>query len=547
MDWVRQVEPGELRRGEPYRFEAPEQRLRRRLLLEQELPGTHPAGVQAQPVAPPPPDAVRLGLADALRIGAAHNPDYQNRKEAIFRAALGLEVESDAFRTSWAGVLSGQYRDNRGGETPRRDVGASFEPGVSRLLDIGATVTTRLAFDLTRLLTLDRDTAYGLLADASVSLPLLRGAGRRIVLEPLTQAERNVVYAMYDFERHKRSYAVRIGSEYLGVLERERQIENAEDNYRRLEISTVRAERMADAGRLPATQVDQTRQDLLRARERLIGARQDHQRQLDEFKRTLGLPTDARIDLDPTVLERLEQRMAASEAERDDEPEDNLTAWSDDPAWGDRGSGEAIRIALAHRLDLRRLEGRIEDARRGIDVARDALRGSVTVEGAATYGERREVGSAERGDARLRPGEGRYRARLQWEPPWRRTREQSRYRESLLDLERARRDHQDLEDLVKQQVRDHLRGLQRAHESRRIQARAVELAERRVASTELFQQAGRAQIRDVLEAQEALVSARNALLAATVRCLTTEWSLMRDMDVLHVSDEGMTDDVLFQE
>ncbi len=541
LDWIDRLGRDALERDAPaYRLESPaEQQLRQRLLLGQGLPTRTPA--PAPKGLPRLEDGpLQIGLEEALQIGAACSREYQTRKEAVFRSALGLDVETEEFRTSWAGALAGQYRDDRAADPSRSDVGASFDPGISRLLAVGASVSARLAMDLTRLLTLDRETAYGLLADATVTIPLLQGAGRRIVLEPLTQAERDVVYALYDFERYKRSFAVRIASDYLGVLERAQQIANAEDNYRRLVLSTARAERMAESGRLPATQVDQTRQDLLRARERLIGARQSLQAALDAFKQTLGLPVDAAIRLDPVELERLAGEV---EAVADDEAvssgEEQGVLQEVEPSWRGLDARAVVQIALTNRLDLRHLEGNLEDARRKVHVARDALRGAVTLEGGASYGERRETGSAERGDARIRPAEGRYRAVLKWDPPWRRARERNRYRESLLDLDRAQRDSEEMEDQIKQQVRGHLRGLHEAYENRRIQARAVQLAERRVASTELFLQAGRAEIRDVLEAQEALVSARNALLSASVRYRTTEWNLLRDLDVLKVTDEGL--------
>lgn len=527
-----------LGRDSPYRIEAPADDLRRRLLIDQQLPTVDkpktvlPSSQSGEPLA--------LTLAEALQIGARHNRDYQDRKDAIFRAALNLDVEADAFRTSWAGILSGQYRDDRSADPSRRGVVLSGEPAVSRLFAAGVSVTTRLAIDLARLLTLDRETAYGLLADASVTVPLLQGAGRRIVQEPMTLAERQVIYAMYDFERFKRTFAVRVASAYLGVLERQEQIANAADNYRRLELATTRAEQLAEAGRLPATQVDQTLQDLLRARERLIGARQAFQQQLDAFKQILGLPVDADLQLvsKAEVLIRLDLQTEATVSEALD---NRMPEWDMAPSWRGMPAREVVQQALTNRLDLRRLAGRVEDARRAVDVARDQLRGTLKLEAGAGYGERRDVGSADRDHARIRPGSGRYRAILQWDAPWRRVRERNRYRESLLDLARAERDYAEQEDVVKQQIRDQLRGLQQTRESWRIQQRAVTLAERRVSSTELFLQAGRAQIRDVLEAQEALVSARNALLAARMRYQTTEWGLLRDMDVLQVTDEGIWD------
>lgn len=534
--WIEPLAAEHLQRETAALTSQAEMTLRQRLLLEQQLPGKRIDIAVQPPLATP----FQLTLTDALRLGASNSRDYRNRKEAVFRAALNLDVEADAFRSSWAGTLTGDYREDHSGEDVSRGMVGSAQLTGSRLLAMGASVTTRLAVDLAKLLTLDRDAAYGILADASITIPLLKGAGRRIIQEPVTQAEQAVIYAMYDFERYKRSFAVTVAAEYLGVLERGQQILNAEDNYRRLELSTARAKELAAAGRLPAVQVDQTRQDLLRARERLLSVRQEYQKQLDGFKRTLGLPVDANVSLDKQELERLAQTMPnenASPLLSPQEPGDHA------PAWRGRSERELIQAALDNRLDLRKLAGRIADAERAVITAADALQSSLNLETGASYGERRDLGSAGQGNARIRPEQGRYRAVLSLEAPWRRVRQRNRYREALLDLERAQRDYEEQEDVIKQQIRDQLRGLYQAEQSRLIQAHAATLAERRVESTEVFLQAGRAQIRDTLEAQEALVSARNALLAATVRFRIAEWSLQRDLDQLNISDEGLWSDL----
>ena len=100
------------------------------------------------------------------------------------------------------------------------------------------------------------------------------------------------------------------------------------------------------------------------------------------------------------------------------------------------------------------------------------------------------------------------------------------------------RSAQELEDEIKQQIRQDLRQMLQTRETYVIQNQAVVLAERRVASTELFLQANRAEIRDVLEAEEALLSAQNALTAALVNYRVAELQLQRDMGVLIVDEKG---------
>jgi outer membrane protein TolC len=60
-----------------------------------------------------------------------------------------------------------------------------------------------------------------------------------------------------------------------------------------------------------------------------------------------------------------------------------------------------------------------------------------------------------------------------------------------------------------------------------------------VNSVELFLQAGRAEIRDLLDAQEALVSAQNALTAGLVDYRVAALALQRDMGLLETDEKGL--------
>ena len=116
--------------------------------------------------------------------------------------------------------------------------------------------------------------------------------------------------------------------------------------------------------------------------------------------------------------------------------------------------------------------------------------------------------------------------------PFERTAERNLYRTSLTGFEQSVRDVQDLEDRVKLDVREDLRVLYEAHERVRIQARSVRLAEQRVESTSRFLDVGRAESRDVLEAQSDLVDAKNELSSELVRARLAELSLQGDLDLL---------------
>jgi len=67
----------------------------------------------------------------------------------------------------------------------------------------------------------------------------------------------------------------------------------------------------------------------------------------------------------------------------------------------------------------------------------------------------------------------------------------------------------------------------------------VNVAEKRQKSTKMFLDAGRAEIRDLLDAQDALLSAQNQLTASIVSYRIAELSIQRDMGVLQVDETGL--------
>jgi outer membrane protein TolC len=639
----------------PFTIETPADTLRRRLMLGQDLPYSSPASVNVAdvkliahwpekqyPYVPPtdqppvPPwmgeAPLKLSLFDTLEIAARNNRDYQTNKENIFTAALSLDLQQDQFRNIFTSTIEGDYSADLSGDEPVQATAVGGGLGWSRMFKNGTQMTAQLALGLANLLTQDRASSFGILGDATISVPLLRGSAEYVVTEPLTQAERNVVYSIRTFERFKQALAVQVASGYLGVLQQQDAVDNAAENYRQLIGSRRRARRLADAGRLPEIQVDQALQDELRARDRWITAQQTYSGQLDNFKITLGLPTDARIELDRSELQRLRdeatarleqlattqpseattqpaqaaattqaaevaaatqpsEAAAAAEAaaaiteaesqqieplevpaaekeaiaalkktEQVEEEAVTVVEPTTQPAPTAIGAAapielvaatregggplemdptDAVILALEHRLDLRTAQGRVYDAQRDVVVAADALQAELTLFGEAKAGGQRGLGSAEQPDAQLRFEKGVYSTNATLDLPLHRTAERDAYRQSFINLDQAVRNVQLLEDSIKLQVRGDLRDLLQARESYKIQSQAVQLAERRVVSTQLFLEAGRAEIRDLLDAQEALVSAQNALTAALVNYRVSELQLQRDMDLLDVDEKGL--------
>ena len=210
-------------------------------------------------------------------------------------------------RNSFRNIFSTQAKSTLSTDTTGDETFSNLDTqgtvGVTRTLENGISLGTTLAIDLANLLTQGGASSLGLSADATVSIPLLRGAGRHIVTEPLTQAERNVIYQMWNFELYKQTFAVNIAREYFSVLRQMDTVVNAEENYRSAVASARWSRRRGDAGRIREIEVDQAVQRELSARNSWISAQEQLKSSLDSFKNTIGLPTDARIELDAADLE----------------------------------------------------------------------------------------------------------------------------------------------------------------------------------------------------------------------------------------------------
>jgi len=467
-----------------------------------------PAAVESGLLPPETEPPAVVSLSKALEIAVRNSRDYQQEKENVFLAALDLTRERDNFSPTFTGLLSGAWTR----EKPDESWSGDTQFGISKLLSTGGRVSLNLTTSFLRYVTgASRTQTTSALAFELVQ-PLWRGAGQRVAQENLTQAERDVVYALRSFARFHKTFAVSVVTRYCQVLQQRSLVRNEWNNYRRLVLGRQRSEMLAQAGRLPQFQVDQARQDEFSARNRFVRSLQTYNDRLDGLKRLLSLPTEANLDVDENELSRL---MSLGIIHPDISQE------------------AATQRALRHRLDLLNADDSVTDAQRKVEVAANGLGPDVDLTVAANVATQDDTKPL-----RFRFDEGAYSAGLDIGLPLERTAERNTYRKALITLDRSRREAQDLRDTIKLQVRDAWRTLQQAKISYGIQRRSLALAERRVDSTTMLLQAGRANTRDLLEAQRALLEAQNSLTAAVIDHTIARLDLWRDIGTLAVAPDG---------
>ncbi len=475
----------------PVRVEPPRDSLRERVLA-----GT--AGPKLE-----------LGLLDCLEVAAESQREFQARRERLYLAALDVTLER--WLLGWRPQADGDlFLDGAGEEA--ESVSGAFSPSLQRTLASGADVVLDAGLSLFRFVSTGDSGALSSSFGFSITQPLLRGAGREIVLEDLTQAERDLVYELRAFERFRRTLAFDVALLYFRLLQQLDSVAIERRNRDNLRVLSERNAALAEAGRLSEIQADQARQDVLRSESRLVQIQADYETRLDEFKLFLGLPIDCEIELDRGELERFRQEAEVA-LELDE--------------------SEAVAFALEHRLDNLTSRDRVEDARRRARVAADALRLGLDLDVAA------DASSQEGQPLEYDFSEATWSVGLLFDLPVGKLPERNAYRSALIALQAAQRSAEEFAETIETDVRDELRVIESTLEDYRIQRNAVELAERRVASAELSLQAGRATTRDILEAREALVAAQNASTAALIDYVLARLSLFRDLELLRVDEGGL--------
>ncbi len=459
------------------------------------------ADVKSEPVPPyartsdsTAPETVFLTLKDALITAAKNNRTYQTTKENVYLAALNLTYQRYLYRPRF--TIGGDVGWNKnGGESVYGDV----DFGLIYWLANGAQLTAGFTQSFFKYLTGDKSKSVSNVVSLNLLQPFFQGAGRDIALEDLVQAERDVVYQIRSFLRYQRSFSVDVAGEYFTVLLAKNTRENYWDNYVFLKNTRERIEMLAQAGRIATFQADQASQNEYSGYQSWVAAVNDYNQLLDNFKINLGLAPAVPLVLDEKGLESFFTRGV---------PPVKFNA------------SEYVQKALEARLDLMNTYDAIDDAVRQAKVAANNLRTQLNL----------NLGF---------DNTGAYAAGLTFNLPTDMIPERNAYRSALISLDRAKRQFDQAKDQVKLDVINSGRDLEETYQSYLIQKISLDLASKRVESTGLLLQAGRADTRDLLDSQSSYLSARNALSSAIVKYLNDTLDFLQSAEMLDLDDQGV--------
>jgi outer membrane protein TolC len=449
-----------LRRG-PFGVEAAERNATARLRLGPPGPGEQP---------------IRLGLFDSIRYAVQHGRNYETEMETLYLAALDVTLQRHLFEPRPFASGSLKYTGGQADVKYASALTATGNAGVRQQLPYGGEVVAQTL--VTFVDAIHGNVTNGETAQLALSgtIPLLRGAGM-VNLEPLIESERKLVYQVRAFEDFRRQFALGVASQYFNLIALQKSVLNRRVNYDNLLTLTQQTMALYGAGRINFLGVQRSLQAQLFAESDLVSAQEQYQGALDLFKLQLGMPVQQHLDVAAEELE-----VSPPDLENED----------------------AEALAVEYRLDLKTAEDQIDDARRGVAVAKNGLLPDLTLTASGQVGNRADT-LASRLDSRTTT----YSAGLSVDLPIDRVAERNAYRRSLIQLEQANRDYVGTRDQVVVEVRDAVRTIYSAETSLAIQRRNIDLAKRRLEYSYELLKLGSADSREVVDSQQSLLSAQD--------------------------------------
>ncbi|NQV31974.1 MAG: TolC family protein [Phycisphaeraceae bacterium] len=450
-----------------------------------------------------------LTLPQAVALATADNRAYQTEKETLYRQALDLRLSRHEFENRFFGGFGVNYNNDS------NDAAMGYEAnvGFNRLLANGTRIGARVAAAWVDVLTGNlRGGAVSLLG-VSLVKPLMRNSDKDVVMENLTQKERDTLYQIRTFNRYRKTFVVSVITEYYQTLKLLDKAQNTRQYRESLVTLHDLTQKLVASGRVPKHELERLHQEVLQAHDRYLQEFKQYEYALDQFKLTLSIKASTPLTLDNQEFTKLH--------------ESNLVL----PKFTEE---EVTGAALTRRLDLANISDQVIDAQRKIKVTKDQLRAELNLTAGA------ELTSANTADpASLKAFDDRYHMGLNMNLPFDRMAEATAYRNAQLDLLACQRNYDQATTQITLDIREAYRKLVEAQQRHIVQTEALDTAQKHLSHTTVLLRHNRVSTRRVLQALSDLDNALNADSEALVNFTTAQLEFYRDTGILNVKPDGM--------
>ncbi len=568
-----------------------------------------------------------LTMEKAFQLAIVNSRYYQFQLETVYQNALAVTLQRFSFTPQFIAGLSprtgvgGAGATAFGGILPTQSPANSFlyqtratgsqlsglnfgtVAGVGKLLNNGTQILASFANSVVFNF-VGRNPAQPTVRSylpLQVLVPFLRGGGRAVTLEALTQAERNLLYSVRAFAKFRQEFVVStlaggtfisfgvstvtqgfssagnidpvIG--FLNVVEDVQLVENYVKNLAVYErFAEVFQELVQGEGSgLSPLQLDQIRQQVQGARNQLLISRTQYRSDIDNYKIQLGMPPDV-----PLVIDRQRTRGFKSVFEAIDQwaltPRREFTQLEgivgrlpklEDLVLDGRSAIEifgqkedqnlegllliAERVALENRLDLMNARGQLYDAWRQVRVSANALKGILNVALTNQY----ITPPTTNNPFGFLDQSKQFSLVFNAELPLVRLAERNNFVQILINYERQRRTLQNTEDFIKYTLRQEIRNMQLLWQQYAIAERNLILSIR--LKDQAFEQiiappaggagnqAAALQTTNLIAFQQSVVQNENTLVSTWYNYQTQRLQVYRDLGILPFDEWEAFDEI----
>ncbi|MDA7511889.1 TolC family protein [Verrucomicrobia bacterium] len=468
-----------------------------------------------------------ISLEKAVELATKYNRRFLSQKEDLYLQALDLSLARFQYTPVFGGGADIAYTDRQriaentatGVDkiTREKTINSNAGLGFNWLLRTGGRIATDFSTDFVRFVSNDSEWITSSALGATFTQPFLRGAGYRIAIENLTQAERNLLYALRDFTRFRKEFTVDIVANYYQILQNRDRVRNAFQGYESFKVSVEREQARAAEGETPLSELNRLKESLLSTEQGWISAIRNYQLSRDRFKIDLGLSMDTSLILDESELDNLLIHHPS------------ITA------------SQAIKASVETRLDLENVRDRLQDVERRIRIAADGLQADLDL--------------TVSGNVSSRPGSGfqlpdleqrSWTASLGIDLPINRKRERNNYRSALIAFDRAQRQYDQFVDQMKLDIQDGWRNLEQRRREFEISEVRVELSQNRREEELLKRELGLGLALDLVDAQNDLINSQNQRTSALISHTIARLGFWRDMGILFIKENGQWEELGYE-
>ncbi len=242
----------------------------------------------------------------SVLLGVQNSTGYRDQIDTLYLSALALTLVRFNFAAHWYGTNNTVFDHFGSSDTEINTLTTTTDFGFTRNLAAGG----QFIFDIANSFVFTYSGVNQYVSPTAITLtfmqPLLRGFGRRVTLEPLTESERNVLYAVRTFARFRKTFYVNLTTAnnggYLSLLLQLQNTRDLEANVKSQESNFRLNEALLASGSVSTVQVDQAFTSYQQAKLSLLLADSGLQTSLDQYKLSLGLPPTLPVRLDDSVL-----------------------------------------------------------------------------------------------------------------------------------------------------------------------------------------------------------------------------------------------------